>query len=366
MEQNVKKLWDFYNFKPGAAIVQEEFGFFVLDNWIKQGYIKEGENISELFGYDTEARASLGGLGWCEAEFYPMFTEEVLEDRGKHELVRDHAGRSVLYFKNRRHGFMPEYVDHPVKDIKTWEEDVKWRLDPKIPERYIELERRMPLIRQQQEKGYVVVQRIIGGYMYLRSLIGPADLLYMFYDNGGLIHKCMEAWLTLADSVCAFHQQFVSFDEVFFGEDICYNGGCLISPEMMKEFLIPYYQQLIKNIKARQSNKKLHIQIDTDGNALPVIDIYKNGIDMDYMSPFEVASGCDVVKVRGKYPDLLIRGGIDKRILAQDKTAIDREIDRIMPYMVKKGGYIPCCDHGVPEEVSFENYMHYRNRMKEF
>ena len=23
---------------------------------------------------------------------------------------------------------MPEYVDHPVKDQKTWEENVKWRL----------------------------------------------------------------------------------------------------------------------------------------------------------------------------------------------------------------------------------------------
>jgi hypothetical protein len=27
---------------------------------------------------------------------------------------------------------MPEYVDHPVKDMKTWTENCAWRLDPKI------------------------------------------------------------------------------------------------------------------------------------------------------------------------------------------------------------------------------------------
>lgn len=35
-------------------------------------------------------------------------------------------------------------------------------------------------------------------------------------------------------------------------------------------------------------------------------------------------------------------------------------------YGMKKGGYIPTCDHGVPEEVSFENYLHYRKRMLEY
>ena len=84
------------------------------------------------------------------------------------------------------------------------------------------------------------------------------------------------------------------------------------------------------------------------------------------MSPFEVASGCDVVEVRKKYPDLLISGGIDKRILAAGKDAIDKEIERIMPFMKKQGGYLPTCDHGVPEEVEFTDYLHYRKRMLEY
>jgi hypothetical protein len=33
--------------------------------------------------------------------------------------------------------------------------------------------------------------------------------------------------------------------------------------------------------------------------------------------------------------------------------------------MRERGGYIPTCDHGVPEEVPYENYLHYRKRCVE-
>jgi hypothetical protein len=57
---------------------------------------------------------------------------------------------------------------------------------------------------------------------------------------------------------------------------------------------------------------------------------------------------------------------VDKRVLAQGKDAIDRMVDRIFPAMQRRGGYLPTCDHGVPEEVSLENYLHYRKRCREF
>ena len=187
----------------------------------------------------------------------------------------------------------------------------------------------------------------------------------MFYDDPELIHECMRTWLKVADKVTQVHQQRVTIDELFIGEDICYNASSLISHDMIKEFLFPYYTQLADNIRRRQGGKPIHMQVDTDGRIESVIDLYRS-IGFDYFSPFEVASGSDVVALRKKYPDILMRGGVDKRILAAGREAIDREIDRVMPFMKKHGGYIPSCDHGVPEEVEFEDYMHYRERMKEF
>jgi uroporphyrinogen decarboxylase len=216
-------------------------------------------------------------------------------------------------------------------------------------------------------RGEMIIQHAVGGYMYLRSLIGPEELLYAFHDNPELIHECMKTWFELADAVIARHQQHVTIEEIFLAEDICYNHGPLIGPDMMREFLLPYYQQLIGNLKSRNIDKtrKLFVQIDTDGDCRPVIPIYRDSIGMNSMSPFEVASGCDVVEIGKQYPDLIMRGGIDKRVLAKGRKAIDEMVERIFPAMRARGGYIPCCDHGVPAEVPLEDYKYYRQRAVE-
>ena len=376
MAEGTRKLRDFYDGKPGAPLVLKEFGYYSLDRWISEGHIKswtevEGDYdayLREVFGFDEPGQFDIWNLGWCEAAFSPFFEEKVIEDRGDHEVAQDFAGRHVLFFKDRRSGYMPEYLSHPVKDMKTWQEDVKWRLDPKNPERIQKTAGIVEAAVQAARQGKVISQRIIGGYMYLRSLMGPEDLCYLFYDEPELIHDCMQTWLELADSVTAQIQQTVSYDEVFLAEDICYNHGPLISPDMMQEFLFPYYQQLIHNIRGRQldKNRRLNIQVDTDGFCWPVIDMYREAIGMNFMSPFEAAAGSDILASAEKWPDLLLSGGIDKRILATTPEEIDRYLDGILPVLHRRGGYIPTCDHGVPEEVSFENYLHFRRRVAEY
>lgn len=362
MSGSARKLRDTYARTPGAALFRRAFGYFCMEQWKKQGMPQDVPH-EELFDYDPPGNHSLGQLGWCEAALEPEFEEKILEERGEHEVVQDFAGRAVLCFTGRRSGFMPEYLDHPVKDQRTWEENVKWRLSPESSQRYEDLHARMQEARDHAAQGLIVTQNLVGGYMYLRSLIGPADLLYKFYDEPELIHDCMKVWLELADAVISRHQEYVTIDELFLAEDICFKSGPLISPDMMREFLLPYYGELIENVRRRQIDRRRHlyIQIDTDGKAVPVIPVYGE-IGMDVMSPFEVASGCDVVAIGKENPDLVIFGGIDKRILAKSKQAIDREIERILPVMRERGGYIPTCDHGVPEEVPYENYLHYRKR----
>lgn len=367
LPEGPRRYWDFYNMRPGAGFYQKEFGFYALEKWQREEGLDPKANLDELFGYDPMGRVDLYGLGWCEAGFEPIFEDKVLEDRGDYEVVQDFAGRSVLCFKGRRNGFMPEYIDHPVKDMRTWEENCKWRMDPNSPKRQERMDEYLPKAAALQRQGYFVGQSLVGGYMYLRSLIGPEQLLYAFYDDPELIHACMQQWFDLADNIIARHQKQVTLDEIYIGEDICYNHGPLISPDMIREFLFPYYQQLLQNARARQLDKArtLHFQVDTDGLCLPVIEVYRE-LGMDHMSPFEVASGCDVVKVGQDYPWLRISGGVDKRILAQGPEAIDRMIDAIFPIMQKRGGYLPTCDHGVPEEVSLQNYLHFRKRCLEF
>lgn len=73
-------------------------GFFTLDRWIEEGYLRPYSEVEDydaylqkLFCYDDLACVYLRNLGWCEAEFEPLFENKVLEDRGDYELVQDTA-----------------------------------------------------------------------------------------------------------------------------------------------------------------------------------------------------------------------------------------------------------------------------------
>jgi hypothetical protein len=362
-----RKLRDALAITPGAPIFQREFGFFFRGDWRRQGMDPDADP-RELFGFD-EGSCGLEGLGWIAAAFDPPFEEKLIENRGEHDLVQNASGQHVLVFKGRRIDFMPEYLDHPVKDRKSWEEKCKWRMDPASPNRRDERQRNaLASAREAARQGRPVVQQLVGGYMYLRSLIGPADLMYAFYDMPDVIHDCMASWLALADAVIAWHQEEVTLDILFLAEDNCYNHGLLISPDMMREFLFPYYQQLITNIKSRQRdpNRPFYVQVDTDGDCRPALPLYHDEIGLNMMTPFEVAAGNDVIEIGRQYPWLVITGGMDKRELAKGPREIDAMVERIVPVMRERGGYIPTCDHCVSaDQISFANYMHYRKRMLE-
>ena len=104
--------------------------------------------------------------------------------------------------------------------------------------------------------------------------------------------------------------------------------------------------------------------VDTDGYNWKLIPLFFEG-GVTGMGPMEVAAGIDVVDVRKAFPRFQIIGGIDKRIMADGNGVIDAELQRKVPPLVKVGGYIPCCDHSVPPDVSWENFRHYRQRLTE-
>ena len=367
MDAAAAKLRDVYSVKPDASFFQREFGYYSLERWAKEGMPAGHAEFAKMAGFDPDAKFLLKGFNFSNQIFLPAFPETVIEDRGEYEVVQDSIGRHKLCFKGQRSGFMPTYLDHAVKDFDTWRNDCKWRMDPSNPERYSEIPEQAKIAEAQARKGKFIFYRLTGGYMYLRSIIGAENLLYMFYDNPALIHECMESWFLLADAVTSKYQRYVSIDEIFMAEDITYNHGSFISPQMFAEFLSPYYKQLLDNVRKRQLDPDRHLfyQLDTDGFCVPVIPLYRE-LGMDVMSPFEVASGCDVTEIGRQFPWLVMIGGVDKRVLAKGPAAIDAFVDKVFPVMKKRGGYIPTCDHGVPPEVSFADWLHYRKRCLEF
>lgn len=360
MTAAARKLRDTYNFVANAPLYHsEELGYFSLDRWREQG-MPDNVEREDLFSLDK------GGYFYLIRKGYePPFEEKVLEDQGDYELVQDSVGRHVLFFKGRRNGFMPEYQSFPVTDRRTWEEKVKWRLDPATPTRYDGVPEQIARAKEAAAQG-VMIRAYCAGYAFLRNMVGTINVLYAFYDMPDVVHEIMQAWLCFSDAAMARYQEHITLDELFFGEDICYKTGSFISERMFREFFLPYYQQLVSNVRARQIDRtrKLFVHVDSDGRVAQVIPWYRE-MGMNVMSPFEVAAENDMLALSRQYPDMVMWGGIDKRVLAQSTEAIDEMLERIIPAMRARGGYVPCCDHGVPEEVPYTNYLHYRRRCHE-
>ena len=217
----------------------------------------------------------------------------LIETTDQYDIVRDEAGRTVRFKKGRRHGFMPTYLKHAVANDKDWEEEHRAAAFARGARPLERLARTLADPNRRRPRQVPVA----AGHWRLHvsaGMVGPTELCYMFADNPQLIHKMMQSWLALADAVTARVQEHVELDELFLAEDICYNHGLLISPNMVREFLLPYYQQLVANLRARQKGKRLHVQVDSDGYIHDAIDLYLE-IGMDCMSPFEVAAGNDLL-----------------------------------------------------------------------
>lgn len=63
--------------------------------------------------------------------------------------------------------------------------------------------------------------------------------------------------------------------------------------------------------------------------------------------------------------EVLLKGGVNKRELAKDKTAIHREVDKLVD-LVADGGFILHVDHRVPPDISYDNYLYYLRTKRQY
>ena len=124
---------------------------------------------------------------------------------------------------------------------------------------------------------------------------------------------------------------------------------------MMREFLQPTYRQWNEIIK---SNNCPIYDMDSDGYIGNIIPIWiESGFNV--CDPLEVAAGNNINELRSTFgKKMAFKGGIDKRAIAKGGSIIRNEMKRIEP-VIKSGGYIPGCDHGVPADVGLNEYLEY-------
>jgi uroporphyrinogen decarboxylase len=323
-----------------------------IERWRQEG-LDTHKTWDESFWFDEGFVLINVNLGYS-----PAFTYEVIEEKANTRIIKDSFG--IIQEVRKSGSSIPRYIEYPIKNIADWRKLKEERLDPEDPCRFPD---NWGELVNQYNSGEKIVQ--LGDYPYglfgtLRDMLGVETLLVSFYDQPELIREIMDYltdfWLSIYAKVC----RQVKVDAIHMWEDMSGKNGSLISPKMVREFMMPNY----KKIKAFADVQGIKIfSLDTDGDCSKLIPLFMEcGINLVF--PFEVAAGCDIVAYRKQYPNLGIMGGIDKQEIAKGKACIDRELERIAE-VFNHSGYIPSLDHLIHPEISWEDFIYFVSRLKQ-
>jgi len=365
------------SFEDNKITMKTEFGFWAgtLKRWLNEGLPETSDTpyMNALDAKIVRASEDIEGSGeltdknilnYFNLDSYlvkfpfdisPRLEQKIIEDNENYRIYVDNFGLKKKEVKTT--AGIPMVIEYPIKNrkdfykyIELYDDDCKKRL----PQNWDILKRKL--------KTRTFPIRLGGGpygfSFFPRHLMGDVIYMMSMYDDPDFLKEFNEFFLNFVMNYWSLILKDVEVDCVFILEDIAYRSGSFISKEMFKEFLTPYYIKFIDFLK--QFNVK-NILVDCDGLIDELIPLW---IEAGVTGIFPVEAVNDVTEIRNKYPRLQIMGGIDKRLLFKDGTraGIDLELEKIKN-LLKKGGYVPHIDHAVSEDVTWNNFKYYREKL---
>jgi len=196
----------------------------------------------------------------------------------------------------------------------------------------------------------------------MRELMGLEGLLFGMCDNPDLIHTIVadltDFWLATLNQILGD----VRVDHIHFFEDMCGTKAPLLSPAMFREFIAPGYRKTIGGLREMGVR---HFTVDSDGDVnLLIPELLATGVDG--IHPCEVNAHMDVAGLREEYPQLVLIGGIDKRVLIHGPKEIDAELERCFTVAWQKGGYWPSLDHAASPDMAWSNMVYFAERYRDW
>ncbi|MCG2659062.1 MAG: hypothetical protein L6437_02300 [Kiritimatiellae bacterium] len=326
------------------------------ERWYTEGYPK-GMDLGTFLGVAEPFKYHGCGI---DTFLIPAITPAVIEETDEYILRRDCYGATLKDFKGRT--TMPFWLDYAVKtpaDLLALTERLEWHngagripadWDAKVAE------------WRRDRLGAVAY----GGSYYgiLRNLMGMEALSLMYYDAPYAIRRYSDVYheliMRILEKIFADLKGEVIM--IQFGEDFAYKTAPLLSPALYREFIMPYHRAVVD--LARSHGVDLFF-FDSDGNINEMLPhMLEAGINLIY--PVECAADMDPLALRRTYGrQLRMLGGIDKMAVARGPAAIEAELQRKVPPLLREGGFMPRIDHSVGTDISLPNFVYYFRRLKE-
>ena len=341
-----------------------------LKRWHREG-LPEGANYMEVL-YEklgivperSEKPAAQPGVSFI---MIPTFEEKVLEHKNGHYIVQDWMGAvteisdtyDYTYIRAARDFVTRKWHRFPVQNGHDFDEKIRWRYNPRDPKRFPEdFDERC---RRASDRDNVIGIHFNGPFWQMREWCGFEGLCTLMVDDPEFVEDMAAFWTEFVLETMRPVLERVTLDKVGLSEDMAYKSFSMISPAMVRRFLKPSYDRWVPEIRSTGCPM---IDMDSDGYIGELIPIWiESGINV--CDPIEVAAGNDIIAFRRQFGRrIAYTGGIDKRAIAAGGGTIRDELARIEP-VVRDGGCIPGCDHGVPHDISWPNFVEYSRLLAE-
>ncbi|HUT32331.1 MAG TPA: uroporphyrinogen decarboxylase family protein [Planctomycetota bacterium] len=242
--------------------------------------------------------------------------------------------------------------------------ELRRRLDPDDP-------RRLPddwaaRVAAWRKREHVLELQLHRGFFLSMGVHGwrtfePA--VYLLHDDPRLVHDILNLYGDFGARLAERILREVDVDCAIFSEPIGGNDGPLLSPETYGRFVLASYRPILD--AARKGGVETLVYV-TYANARALIpSVVRAGFDCLWACEVNVEA-MDYLSLRRQFGrDLRLIGGIDLDTLLQDKSAIRREMQRVLPPLLAQGGYVPLADGRVRANVPFEHYRAYRRLLEE-
>jgi uroporphyrinogen decarboxylase len=183
----------------------------------------------------------------------------------------------------------------------------------------------------------------------------------MMMDEPELVAEMAAFWQDFVSQVLRSILDRVVVDCIHISEDMAYKAKAMISPAMVRAFCKPSWDCWAGQATAAGVPV---VDVDSDGFIGELIPIWiESGVNV--CDPIEVAAHNDINIFRRRFGrEMAYVGGVDKRAIAKGGKVIREELKRIEP-VVTEGGFIPGCDHGVPADISWPNFVDYGRLLAE-
>jgi len=344
------------HYQPVDRCFNMEFGYwddnFRLWPFFRDNGITNNDEADVFFNFDRFYRIE-GEIWMC-----PPFEPRVVEVREKTKVSID-ANGLLAEVPLDNHDTIPHYLGSSIVTPADWRKVKAERFQLDHPARKVNL----AALRQSHpaDRDYplgVWVGSMIGK---IRDMLTLEGLAYAVHDYPLMVEDMVETACQLVEQFLDQVLPHFQFDYAAGWEDICYRGGPLVSLKFFNNVVVPRYERIHHKLAAHGIDIWW---VDCDGDVRSILPgMMRGGINC--LFPFEVNSCTHPAELLQQYGrDLRIMGGVDKMALGAGRAAIQAYMQTLVP-LVKRGGFIPFCDHRCPPNVPPDDYLYYLDLKEE-